>query len=99
MRLVAESLFIASTDEDLIACIRALSEFSDLSNAYIPVMATETVINKLCSLLDKDEPILQQTVVKCLSTMFASVDPSVVETALIAGVLPRFTNILDSEQP
>ena len=57
-------------------------------------MATEGVVAKLCSLLDSQAPLLQEAAVKCLSTMFASSDPSVVDKAVEAGVLPRFATIL-----
>ena len=59
-------------------------------------MASEEVIHLLCSYLNNVNKRLLMPTVKCLSSMFASTEPAVVDISLKAGVLYQFTEILES---
>ena len=89
VRLAATCLLVAEKVDDLITCITTMNELGNSYNESIPTMATEEVVNKLCSMLDSANFELRQPSVKCLATMFSSADPSIVDYALRAGVLPR----------
>ena len=94
-KLLADNFINAKRHEDLLVCIRMMSELSDQNTCLIPVMATQEVISKLCDLLQSSEnEAATEATVKCLSTMFASPDHSIIEIALIKGVLKSFNYVL-----
>ena len=85
-------LLVTQDREDKLSFIKVVNEFCEKYIEYIPSLATEEMINKLLSCLDNAE--LRMDTVKCLSTMFTSLDPTVVDKALMAGILPAFTTII-----
>ena len=95
-RLAMTCMLLAEKADELVTCVCILQDLSETLDDYIPVMATEEVVTKLGKIVEFEDYELRQPAIKCLVTVFASADPSIVDYALAAGILPLFHSVIEN---
>ena len=92
--------FLATGEEDvmsIVECVLILKEYASKHDDLIPKFATGQVITKLCTLLaSKDANIYTPVALTLACTFVYDESPTIIDRAILDGVLQKFLNILYS---
>ena len=75
--------------------LKALGFLANTFNDEIPAIASGQVIARICQLLESSDRHIIEAAVKSLGIIFTSTEHSIIDTAILQGVLFKFEQILE----